>query len=55
MLIEGYGVYEETNDDFVKMEGLDRKVALLRIEGGEHDIGRVEGVQGTIGRMFGFY
>jgi len=55
MLIEGYGVYEETNNDFVRMEGLERKVALLRIESGGHDIGRVEGVQDAIGRMFGFY
>jgi len=56
MLIEGYGVYEETNSEFLRLEeGLERKVALLRIENGEHDIGRVEGVQDTIGRMFGFY
>ena len=55
MLIEGYGVYEETNSDFVEMEGLERKVALLRIASGGHDIGRVEGVQDTIGRMFGLY
>ena len=54
-LIEGYGVYEETNNDFVRTEGLERKVALLKIENGGHDIGRVEGVQDTIGRMFGFY
>jgi hypothetical protein len=27
-VIEGYGVYEETNDDFVRMEGLEKKVAL---------------------------
>jgi len=55
-LIEGYGVYEETNSEFVRLEeGLERKVALLRIENGEHDIGRAEGVQDTIGRMFGFY
>ncbi|KAF8816212.1 alpha/beta-hydrolase [Phlegmacium glaucopus] len=54
-LIEGYGVYEETNDEFIGMEGLERKVALLRIENGEHDIGKVEGVQDTVGRMFGFY
>ena len=55
MSIEGYGVYEETNNAFVKMEGLKRKVALLKIESGGHDIGRVEGLQDTIGRMFGFY
>ena len=54
-LIEGYGVYEETDSDFVRLEGLDRKVALLRIENGGHDIGRVEGVQDTIGRLFGFF
>ena len=53
-LIEGYGVYEETTDDFIRKEGLERKVALLKIESGGHDIGRVEGVQDTIGRMFGF-
>jgi len=55
MSIDGYGVYEETNSKFVKMEGLERKVALLRTESGGHDIGRVEGVQDAIGRMFGFY
>ena len=38
--IKGYGVYEETDGDFVRLEGLDRKVALLRIESGEHDIGK---------------
>ena len=54
-LIEGYGVHEETNTNFARIEGLQRKVALLRIESGEHDIGRIEGVQDTIGRMFGFY
>ena len=54
-LIKGYGVYEETDSDFVRLEGLDRKVALLRIESGGHDIGRVKGVQDTIGRMFEFF
>ena len=34
ILIKGYGVYEETDSDFVRLEGLDRKVALLRIESG---------------------
>jgi len=53
--VEGYGVYEETNSHFFRMEGLKRKVALLRIEGGGHDIGKLEGVQDTVGRMFGFY
>ncbi|CAA7270418.1 unnamed protein product [Cyclocybe aegerita] len=53
MKIEGYGVYEETEVRVVKKEG--RKVALLRTESGGHDIGRVEGVQDAIGRMFGFY
>lgn len=48
-------MYEETNDDFIGREGLGRKVALLRMERGSHDIGRVEGVQDTVGRMFGFY
>lgn len=46
--IDGYGVFEETT-----LEG--RKVALLKTESGGHDIGRVEGVQDAIGRMFGFY
>ncbi|KAF8154455.1 Alpha/Beta hydrolase protein [Crassisporium funariophilum] len=47
--IEGYGVYE-------KMQRRDGgTVALLRTERGGHDIGRVEGVQDAIGRMFGFY
>lgn len=53
--IDGYGVHEETNNDFIAMEGLDRKVALLRTERGGHDIGRMEGVQDAVGRMFGFY
>ena len=53
--IEGYGVYEETNNHFVKMEGLKRRVALLRTESGGHDIGKVEGVQDAVGRMFGFF
>ncbi|KAF9044296.1 Alpha/Beta hydrolase protein [Panaeolus papilionaceus] len=51
--IPGFGVYEETNPELVALEG--RKVALLRTDRGKHDIGRVEGVQDTIGRMFGFY
>ncbi|KIM43879.1 hypothetical protein M413DRAFT_443759 [Hebeloma cylindrosporum] len=51
--IEGYGVFEELQPAVVALEG--RKVALLRTEGGGHDIGRVEGVQDAIGRMFGFY
>ncbi|PPQ75826.1 hypothetical protein CVT24_002692 [Panaeolus cyanescens] len=51
--IAGFGLYEETNPELVALEG--RKVALLRTERGKHDIGRVEGVQDTIGRMFGFY
>ena len=34
ILIKGYGVYEETDSDFVRLEGLDRNVALLRIESG---------------------
>lgn len=54
-LIEGYGVYEETNNEFIRMEGFERKVALLRTESGAHDIGRVEGVQDAIGRMFRLY
>jgi len=54
-LIERFGIYEETNDDFVKMEGLERKVALLRTDNGNHDIGRVEGVQDTVGRMFDLF
>ena len=51
--VEGYGVFEELRPAVVEMEG--RKVALLMTEGGGHDIGRVEGVQDAIGRMFGFY
>jgi len=46
--IDGYGTYEET-----VQEG--RKVALLRTEHGGHDIGRVEGVQDAIGKMFEFH
>jgi len=51
--IEGYGVLEEMQPAVVALEG--RKVALLRTKRGAHVIGRVEGVQDTIGRMFGFY
>ncbi|KAF9556885.1 alpha/beta-hydrolase [Agrocybe pediades] len=51
--INGYGVYEEMKPHVVASEG--RKVALLRTDRGGHDIGRVEGVQDAIGRMFGFY
>ena len=51
--IEGYGLYEEMNPQVVKKEG--RRVALLRTESGKHDIGRAEGVQDAIGRMFGLY
>jgi abhydrolase domain-containing protein 12 len=54
-MIDGYGVYEETNNEFFAVEGLERKVGLLRIESGSHDIGRVEGVQDAIGRMFELY
>ena len=54
-IMDGYGVYEETNDGFLAVEGLQRKVGLLRIESGSHDIGRVEGVQDAIGRMFELY
>jgi abhydrolase domain-containing protein 12 len=53
MHIEGYGVLEEMQPTVVALEG--RKVALLKTERGGHDIGRVEGVQDTIGRMFRFY
>jgi len=52
-LIKEYGIYEEIQPQVVATEG--RKVALLRTERGGHDIGRVEGVQDAIGRMFGFY
>ncbi|KAH9476282.1 Lysophosphatidylserine lipase ABHD12 [Psilocybe cubensis] len=46
--VDGFGLYEEMNQD-------GRKVALLKTEKGGHDIGRVEGVQDAIGRMFGFH
>jgi abhydrolase domain-containing protein 12 len=46
--VAGYGTLEQ-----VQVQG--RNVALLLTEAGGHDIGRVEGVQETIGRMFGFY
>lgn len=63
MLIDGYGIHEETNLDFSKLEEEEeeegfkerRKIALLRTEDGGHDIGKLEGVQDTVGRMFGFY
>ena len=51
--IEGYGVLEEIQPSVAALEG--RQVALLMTERGGHDIGRVEGVQDAIGRMFGFY
>ena len=46
--VTGYGTLEQA-----QVQG--RNVALLLTEAGGHDIGRVEGVQETIGRMFGFY
>jgi len=46
-------VLEEMHPAVVALEW--RKVALLRTKRGAHIIGRVEGVQDTIGRMFGFY
>ena len=63
ILIDGYGIHEETNLDFSKLEEEEeeegfkerRKIALLRTEDGGHDIGKLEGVQDTVGRMFGFY
>lgn len=53
-VVDGFGVYEEMTQAVVDTEG-GRKVALLRTERGGHDIGRVEGVQDAIGRMFGLY
>ncbi|KDR79360.1 hypothetical protein GALMADRAFT_243390 [Galerina marginata CBS 339.88] len=52
-IVDGYGVYEEMQPKVAAAEG--RKVALLKTNRGGHDIGRVEGVQDAIGRMFGFY
>ncbi|KAF9527269.1 Alpha/Beta hydrolase protein [Crepidotus variabilis] len=52
-VMDGFGVYEQMTPALAKKEG--RQVALLRTEKGSHDIGRVEGVQDAIGRMFGFY
>lgn len=51
--MEGFGLFEEMHPKIVASEG--RKVALLRTERGSHDIGRVEGVQDAIGRMFNLF
>ena len=46
--ISGYGTFSQA-----QVGG--RKVALLLTERGGHDLGKVEGVQDTIGRLFGLY
>lgn len=47
----GFGTLEE----FVDQKKGGRRVAMLKTNAGGHDIGRLEGVQDAIGRMFGFY
>ncbi|KAF6760653.1 Alpha/Beta hydrolase protein [Ephemerocybe angulata] len=46
--ISGYG-------SFSQARVANRNVALLKTERGGHDLGKVEGVQDTIGRLFGLY
>jgi abhydrolase domain-containing protein 12 len=46
--ITGYGTFSQANVG-------NRKVSMLKTERGGHDLGRVEGVQDTIGRLFGLY
>lgn len=50
-VINGFGTLE----DFVDEKQGGRRVAMLKTNAGNHDIGRLEGVQDVIGRMFGFY
>ncbi|KAF8066581.1 Alpha/Beta hydrolase protein [Lyophyllum atratum] len=45
--VEHFGVLDEFRD------GEGRRIALLKTRRGGHDIGRMEGVQDVIGRMFG--
>jgi abhydrolase domain-containing protein 12 len=52
-VIDGLGLYEEMRPELVAEEG--RKVVLLKLESGGHNIGRVEGLQDVIGKMFGLY
>ncbi len=52
-IIDGFGLYEEMRPELVAEEG--RKVVLLKLESGGHNIGRIEGLQDAIGNMFGFY
>lgn len=49
--IGGFGTWEE----FVDQKRGGRRVAMLKTNAGGHDIGRLEGVQDAIGRMFDFY
>ncbi|KXN91580.1 Monoacylglycerol lipase ABHD12 [Leucoagaricus sp. SymC.cos] len=49
--ISGFGTLEE----FVDHKKGGRRVAMLKTMAGGHDIGRLEGVQDAIGRMFDFY
>jgi abhydrolase domain-containing protein 12 len=46
--ITGYGTFSQAKVG-------NRNVALLKTEYGGHDLGKVEGVQDTIGRLFGLY
>lgn len=46
--ITGYGTFSQARV-------ANRNVALLKTERGGHDLGKVEGVQDTIGRLFGLY
>ncbi|KAJ2933003.1 hypothetical protein H1R20_g4072, partial [Candolleomyces eurysporus] len=46
--VTGYGTFWQADIG-------NRKVSLLKTERGGHDLGKVEGVQDTIGRLFGLY
>ncbi|KAF5354199.1 hypothetical protein D9756_007001 [Leucocoprinus leucothites] len=49
--IAGFGTWEE----FIDQKTGGRRVAMLKTAAGNHDIGRLEGVQDAIGEMFDFY
>ncbi|KAJ3572336.1 hypothetical protein NP233_g3153 [Leucocoprinus birnbaumii] len=44
-----------TLEEFVDQKKGGRRVSMLKTNAGGHDIGRLEGVQDAIGKMFGFY
>ncbi|KAF9449162.1 alpha/beta-hydrolase [Macrolepiota fuliginosa MF-IS2] len=44
-----------TLEEFVDQKENERRVVMLKTHAGGHDIGRLEGVQDVIGKMFGFH